>query len=82
LNSIERLDLWNPTQWDIVKGGELHKKGCFTMYPMNDVSNMYDLNVKNKVLIFGGWKPHANLADVQLIDTVEEDYKNIGKFAQ
>ena len=43
---------------------------------------MYDLNVQNKVLIFGGWKPHQNLSDVQLIDTREEDYKNIGKFAQ
>ena len=84
LNTIECLDLTDPeAQWQIIKGGELHKKGCFTMCPMYDLDLDYEnIDVRHKVLIFGGWKPQQNLADIQMIDTKEEDYKNIGKFAK
>ena len=53
------------------------------MCPMHDLDLDYEnIDVRHKVLIFGGWKPHQNLADIQIIDTKEEDYKNIGKFAK
>lgn len=53
------------------------------MCPMYDLDLDYEnIDVRYKVLIFGGWKPHQNLADIQMIDTKEEDYKNIGKFAK
>ena len=53
------------------------------MCPMYDLNLDYEnIDVRHKVLIFGGWKPHQNLADIQMIDTKEEDYKNIGKFSK
>ena len=38
INTIERLDLQNSNRWEMVQGGELYKKGCFTMYPMYNLA--------------------------------------------
>lgn len=51
------------------------------MQSLADVTN-WDSAPNNKVLIFGGWKPYQNLADIQMFDLDENKICDIAKFAK
>lgn len=86
LDSIERIDLWNESQgWELldVEKETLTPKGCFVMHSLADIKNVDSKTaLENKLLIFGGWKPYQNLADIQVFDLKERRVCDTGKFAK